>query len=247
MARILIADDETDLRELLRTVLTFDDHDITLAADGEAAVEQLAAGPVDLMLLDVMMPRRDGWWVLEQVKSSEAWSEIPIVMLTARADDLDRIQGAIGGAIRYVTKPFSVSELRRTIIEVLAGPPEHEQRRLAQRQALVDLVRLENSLPPPKVAPARPRLTRLDGPGHATMPPRPDKRVRVLPSYSLSNRQRTLVAAAVVAPSIRDAADSLAVSRSYMYASLGRIAEKVGLANGPELIRRVRSGELTLS
>jgi CheY-like chemotaxis protein len=248
MARILVADDEADLRELLRTVLAFDDHDITVADDGVEALEQLAAGSFDLLLLDVMMPRRDGWWVLDQVKGSDEWSEMPVVMLTARAADLDRIEGAIGGAVRYVTKPFSVADLRATIVDVLAGPPEPEQRKQSQRQGLIDLAKLDPGRPREVsgVSPARPRLTRLDGPERIERPKRPDRRVRSLPRHALSDRQRALLEAVVRAPTIMAAAESLNVSRSYLYASLGRIAGKAGMASGPEMVRRLRSGELTV-
>jgi CheY-like chemotaxis protein len=252
MARILVADDEADLRELLRTVLSFDEHEVAVAEDGEAVLGQLAAAPVDLLLLDVMMPRRDGWWVLEQVKTSLVWCDIPVVMLTARAADLDRLQGAIGGAVRYVTKPFSVAELRRIITDVLEGPPEPEQRQRSQRQALVELARLETGgaggeagASAPTVA-ARPRLTRLDGPGRGEVAPRAKPRSRVVDGGALSDRQREVLAAVVAAHSISVAASALEVSRSYLYASLGRIAEKCGATSGPELVRKLRAGELTI-
>jgi DNA-binding response OmpR family regulator len=246
MARILIADDEADLRGLVRTVLALDDHEVVMADDGQAALEQLAAGPIDLLLLDVMMPCRDGWWVLEQVKSSEEYQEIPIIMLTARAADLDRIQGKVGGAVRYVTKPYSVTELRRTVTAVLQGPPESEQRLRAQREALVELARLEMgvTVDGPAVTLARPRLTRLDGPGRTEFRQSERGMLRSVPRRTLSVRQQALLDATLLAPSIRAAAGSLNVSRSYLYAALGRIADKTGETSGPELIRKLRSGEL---
>lgn len=276
MARILVVDDESDLRELLRTVLAFDGHDTVEAADGEGALERLAANEVDLVLLDVMMPRRDGWWVLEQIKAAEAWADLPVVMLTARAADLDRIQGGIGGAVRYVTKPFSVAELRRTVVDVLGGPPEPEQRIRTQRQALVELARLEagsgrasstggsrgseaagaavgSGVGGGSVAgeggapgaPARPRLTRLDGQGRPLVTKR-EQRVATLSRQSLSRRQMDLLEAVLAARTIGEAAAAVAVSRSYLYASLGRIAEKAGASSGPDLLRKLRSGELVL-
>jgi len=248
LARILIVDDEADLRGLLSAALSLDDHEIVTAHDGEQALAAVRAHAVDLLLLDVMMPGRDGWWVLDQLKGSPDWQQIPIIMVTARAADLDRIQGKIAGAVRYLTKPFSVAELRATVTSVLEGPPEAEQRLHTQRQALVELARWEKGSPlaGPAMTPARPRLTRLDGAGHpggrTTL-----KAAPTISRHTLSHRQYALLDAVLRAPSIRAAAGTMAISRSYLYEALGQMAEKFGVSSGPELIRKLRSGELTVT
>ena len=91
-------------------------------------------------------------------------AHIPVIMLTARADDLDRIRGGIEGAIRYLTKPFSPSELRNEVSDALTGDPEPMKRRKAQTEALEKLARIESGTPesPGGSTAARPHLTRLE-------------------------------------------------------------------------------------
>src|SRR3984893_1823981 len=130
MAIVLVVDDESDLRELVRINLSLDGHRVLVAADGDEALQLVRDDSPDLILLDVMMPRRDGWEVLGEIKAEEpTLAEIPVLMLTARSDELDQVRGGIEGAIRYITKPFSVSELRETVTQVLQGDPEPVKRR----------------------------------------------------------------------------------------------------------------------
>ena len=113
MGRILIVDDEADIRELVRINLELDGHQVATAGDGAEAMDAVRRMRPELVILDVMMPGVDGWEVLASIKAETDpdLSHIPVVMLTARTDDVDKIRGGIEGAIRYITKPFSLAEL----------------------------------------------------------------------------------------------------------------------------------------
>ena len=102
VGRILVVDDEPDIRELVRLNLEIEGHDPVLVPDGQSALDALEQGGIDLVLLDVMMPGIDGWEVLRRVKghSDPTVSEVPVIMLTARADELDQVKGGIEGAVR---------------------------------------------------------------------------------------------------------------------------------------------------
>jgi DNA-binding response OmpR family regulator len=107
-SRILIVDDDADIRELVRTLLERAGHEVVEAADGRAGLKALYAAPADLVILDVTMPGLDGWATLERIRDV---SEVPVLMLTARADELERVRGLTGGADDYVAKPFGRQEL----------------------------------------------------------------------------------------------------------------------------------------
>ncbi|MFP5326057.1 MAG: response regulator transcription factor, partial [Acidimicrobiia bacterium] len=173
MATVLVVDDEADIRELVWINLVMAGHEVVLAADGVEGLDAVEIEQPDLVILDVMMPELDGWEVLSRMKASpeEHVANTPVVMLTARSDDMDRIRGGIEGAIYYLTKPFSLAELRERVEEVLVGGPEPDQRRRAQQQALEDLARLEKGAPPPAAGEVRPRMTRLER-VHAPATPR---------------------------------------------------------------------------
>ena len=106
--RILVVDDDADIRELVRTLLERAGHEVVEAADGRAGLKALYAAPADLVILDVTMPELDGWATLERIRDV---SEVPVLMLTARADELERVRGLTGGADDYVAKPFGRQEL----------------------------------------------------------------------------------------------------------------------------------------
>jgi DNA-binding response OmpR family regulator len=106
--RILVVDDDADIRELVRTLLERAGHEVIEAADGRAGLKALYAAPADLVILDVTMPELDGWATLERIRDV---SEVPVLMLTARADELERVRGLTGGADDYVAKPFGRQEL----------------------------------------------------------------------------------------------------------------------------------------
>lgn len=116
-ARLLVVDDEPNIRDLLATSLKFAGFDIVTAANGNEAIRQASETSPDLIVLDVMMPDMDGFTVLRRIRSSG--SEVPVVFLTARDDVDDRIRGLTTGGDDYVTKPFSLEEVVARIRAVL--------------------------------------------------------------------------------------------------------------------------------
>ena len=106
--RILVVDDDTDIRALLRELLERRGFSVTEAADGRQALQELYGGRPDLVLLDVGMPGMDGWTTLERIREL---SDVPVVMLTARSAELEKTRGLRAGADDYVTKPFGRQEL----------------------------------------------------------------------------------------------------------------------------------------
>ena len=110
MSTILIADDEARIRRLVSDFLKRDGHTILEAADGKTALELIEnrRPALDLAILDVMMPGMDGFEVLREVREQETGdNHLPVMLLTARAEDADQVRGLEGGADDYVTKPFS--------------------------------------------------------------------------------------------------------------------------------------------
>ncbi len=109
MARILVADDEKDMVTGLRDNLQFEGFEVLVAADGEEALTVATEQSPDLILLDIMMPKIDGLEVCRRLR--EAGYRIPILMLTAKSQEIDIVRGLEVGADDYVTKPFSIREL----------------------------------------------------------------------------------------------------------------------------------------
>ena len=107
-ARILVIDDEEDIRNLVVELLGRAGFDVQQAADGRAGLRALHAAPPDLVLLDVSMPELDGWQTLERIRDL---SDVPVLMVTARGEELERVRGLKAGADDYVTKPFGMDEL----------------------------------------------------------------------------------------------------------------------------------------
>ncbi|MEO0946896.1 MAG: response regulator transcription factor [Cyanobacteria bacterium J06641_5] len=114
--RILVVDDEASIRRILETRLSMIGYDVVTAADGEEALETFGSSKPDLVVLDVMMPKLDGYGVCQELRKE---SDIPIIMLTALGDVADRITGLELGADDYVVKPFSPKELEARIRSVL--------------------------------------------------------------------------------------------------------------------------------
>ncbi len=113
---ILLVDDEDAVRKVLAFPLERDGYVVVQAADGEEALRRFAEQPVDLVVLDIMLPRLDG---LEVCKRLRATSAVPIIMLTARDDELDKVIGLELGADDYITKPFSIREFRSRVRALL--------------------------------------------------------------------------------------------------------------------------------
>jgi DNA-binding response OmpR family regulator len=113
---ILLVDDEESVQRLLAYPLERDGFRVIPAHDGEEALERFAAEPVDLVVLDIMLPKLDG---LEVCKRVRAESTVPIIMLTARDDEFDKVLGLELGADDYITKPFSIREFRSRVRALL--------------------------------------------------------------------------------------------------------------------------------
>src|SRR5215831_16746686 len=107
-ARILVVDDDADIRSLLTELLGRAGYDVSVAADGRVALRRLYESPPSLVLLDVSMPELDGYQTLERIRDV---SEVPVIMLTARAEELEKVRGLGAGADDYVAKPFGRQEL----------------------------------------------------------------------------------------------------------------------------------------
>ena len=124
MLKILIVDDEKDLVDLISYNLEKEGFSILKAYDGEAAVEITKAQKPDLLILDLMLPRKNGIDVCKAIRANPSTSNLPIIMLTAKADESDKILGLEIGADDYITKPFSVKELTARVRTVLRRSQE---------------------------------------------------------------------------------------------------------------------------
>ncbi len=115
--KILIADDDKEICDLLEIYTNNEGYECVKAYDGEEAVAQLQANPdTDLMILDVMMPKKDGIQVVKEVRE---YTQIPILMLSAKTTDVDKIKGLVNGADDYVTKPFNPLEVMARVKSLL--------------------------------------------------------------------------------------------------------------------------------
>jgi DNA-binding response OmpR family regulator len=121
---VLVVEDEDDVRRLVRVLLERAGHTVVEAANGLEALSVFEADAPDLVVLDVAMPELDGWQTLERIRDL---SDVPVLILTARAGELDKVRGLRGGADDYVTKPFGRQELLARVEALLrrtSGPPE---------------------------------------------------------------------------------------------------------------------------
>src|SRR2546430_13833198 len=122
---ILLVDDEDSIQTLLTDPHERDGYRVVQARDGEEALRRFAEEQVDLVVLDVMLPKLDGLEVCKRLRSESA---VPIIMLTARGDELDKVLGLELGADDYITKPFSIREFRsrvRALLRRAAAPRRH--------------------------------------------------------------------------------------------------------------------------
>ena len=119
MARVLAVDDDHVIRGLLEVNLEMEGHEVMTAVDGEDALTKVRADPPDLILLDVMMPKVNGWQVAEALKADAATRHIPIIFLSARAMESDVRKGTDIGVEEYVTKPFDPIDLMDLVNRLL--------------------------------------------------------------------------------------------------------------------------------
>lgn len=116
MSKVLVVDDEKLIVKGLKFSLEQDDLEVDCAYDGEEAVMMAKEGNYDIILLDLMLPKIDGYQVCQQIRE---FSDVPIIMLTAKADDMDKILGLEYGADDYITKPFNILEVKARIKAIL--------------------------------------------------------------------------------------------------------------------------------
>lgn len=118
--RVVIADDDPDVRRLVQITVSNAGCDVTVAADGQQALDEVRSSLPDLVILDVLMPRMDGWEVARELKSDPKTQAVPIMFLTSRGQEHDVLEGFDSGAADYMVKPFSPRELQVRVRAVLA-------------------------------------------------------------------------------------------------------------------------------
>jgi len=129
MNRVLVVDDDPMVTRLVRINLEMEDFEVLEVWDGRAALEVLQGNPPELLLLDIMMPQMDGWEILRRLRSDPEFNNLPIVLLTARVQDMDVARGWRMGADGYITKPFNPVELAGALRDVLAATLEEREAR----------------------------------------------------------------------------------------------------------------------
>ena len=137
---VLIVEDDNNIAELLRLYLEKEGYATLVASDGGAGLEQFRQHHPDIVLLDVMMPVRDGWEVCRAIRQTD--KKTPIIMLTAKGETTDKVSGLKMGADDYITKPFEMKEVLARIEAVLrrtGGEEESSERRLVFDKLIIDL------------------------------------------------------------------------------------------------------------
>lgn len=117
--RILIADDEPNIVVSLEFLMKREGFDVQVAVDGEAALQAIATQLPDLILLDIMLPKKDGFEVCQQIRANPQWQSLKVVMLTAKGRDTEVSKGLALGADAYMTKPFSTRDLVAQVRQLL--------------------------------------------------------------------------------------------------------------------------------
>jgi DNA-binding response OmpR family regulator len=134
MARILIAEDNAEIRALVSSILVEEGHKVGVAQNGQQALDMMMEDAPDVLVLDIMMPQMDGYTVLKELKSSGIKDTMKIMLLTAKTSESDWVRGYKLGADTYLTKPFDTDELINGIEDLLSSTKE--QLRLRREQEL---------------------------------------------------------------------------------------------------------------
>lgn len=119
MAKILIAEDERDIRELIAFTLRIASHEVITTSNGEEAYEMTLSESPDLVLLDVRMPRMTGYEACQLIKANQSTSHIPVVFLSAKGQESEVMAGLEAGADEYILKPFSPDQLNQQVMLIL--------------------------------------------------------------------------------------------------------------------------------
>ena len=123
-ARILCIEDNPEIIDLIRLILERHDFEVEGAVGGREGLDAVLRQPPELILLDLMMPDMDGWEVYREIKSRRDLRDIPVIVVTAKAQEIDRVLGLqIAGVDAYITKPFDPQDLEATVDRVLGLPP----------------------------------------------------------------------------------------------------------------------------
>jgi two-component system alkaline phosphatase synthesis response regulator PhoP/two-component system response regulator VicR len=125
--KILAVDDERHIVRLVQINLQKEGYEVVTAGNGREALEKVKSEKPDLIVMDVMMPEMDGFEALENLKADEATAQIPVIMLTAKAQDADVFSGWQKGADLYLTKPFNPSELLTFVKRIFANQSENDE------------------------------------------------------------------------------------------------------------------------
>jgi CheY-like chemotaxis protein len=125
MTRVLLADDDPFMRRIAEIALKRAGFVVRSVGDGTEVLDQVKAGEVDVVLLDGMMPTLDGVETCRRLKANPATRGIPVVMLSARAEDFEQQEGLAAGAVGYITKPFDVSSLGEQVRRVVEQAADH--------------------------------------------------------------------------------------------------------------------------
>ena len=112
---VLVVEDEPHIVDSLSFLMKKAGFEVFIARDGDAALRMVESRPPDLILLDIMLPRRDGFEVLKSVRSNKEWRDMRVILLTAKGRDVDRLKGMELGADDFVTKPFSTKDVVRLV------------------------------------------------------------------------------------------------------------------------------------
>lgn len=132
---ILVVDDSTTVRKIVQLALQREQIQVVTAGDGLSALSAVADEDPDLILLDVMLPRMDGYHVCRIIREKPEYRHIPIIMLSGKDGLFDKVRGRLAGSSEYLTKPFDTNELVRSVRKHLANAPERQRpaRRNQQR------------------------------------------------------------------------------------------------------------------
>lgn len=171
--RILVVDDDKEIVRIVRAYLEKAGYSVLTANDGETALHIIRSDRPDLVVLDLMMPNRDGWSVARLVRADEAIAKTPIVMLTARVETDDKILGLDIGADDYIPKPFNpnevVARVRAVLRRTLDGPNQPHLLQLGSLLVDIDRHEVQMNGQPVELTPTEFDLLRtlIENPGHA--------------------------------------------------------------------------------
>lgn len=140
--KVLVVDDEPEIRDLCKVNLEFAGHEVAVAGNGREAIDSITADPPDFVFLDLMMPGVDGWAVLRAIREGERTAHIPVVLLTARASEEDQARGWTEGIFDYIVKPFNPLSLAEWVDQAQQAPAGAVSER-RREQALAQLRFLE--------------------------------------------------------------------------------------------------------